>query len=77
MSEKTKAADAPQTDGVNASVTQAMPKLTVEVLPDVHCFIDGVEVKPGETAEVDGPSAVNLVMLGHAKIVETKTGKSK
>lgn len=63
--------DEPTDEGTKATVTQNVPKLTVEILPDVHARIDGELVEPGERAEVDGPCAVNLVMLGHAKIVES------
>lgn len=56
--------------GAQAAVTHDLPKLTVEILPDVHARIDGELVEPGDRCEVDGPCAVNLVMIGHAKIVE-------
>lgn len=56
--------------GVQAAVTpNTLPLLTVEILDDVECYVDGVLVKPGETADLDFPAATNLVLLGHAKVI--------
>lgn len=56
--------------GTEVQVTNGLPKLEVEILPDVHAFIDGKLVEPGERAVVDGPCALNLVALNHAKLVD-------
>jgi len=68
VSDETEQVDATD-QGVGAIVHRGTPMLLVEVLPDVHCFIDGELVEPGDTAEVDGMCAIGLVQLGHAKIV--------
>lgn len=55
--------------GATAVVTRDVPLLEVEILDGVHARIDGELVEPGDTAWVDGACAVNLLSLGHAKIV--------
>lgn len=59
--------------GPQAQVTSGpLPQVEVEILPDVHAFIEGKPVAPGKKAYVDGPSAVHLVALGHAKITGSR-----
>lgn len=56
-------------DGAGAVVHRNTPMLIVEILPDTHARIEGVEVLPGEQAQVDGMCAIGLVSGGYAKIV--------
>lgn len=59
-------------EGLKATVTRDEPMIEVEILPDVHAFIEGKEIKPGKRAFVPGTLAVNLVSLKHAKITGSK-----
>lgn len=76
VSDETKVEATPKEDGAGAVVHRNTPMLVVEVLPDVHCYIEGELVKPGDTAEVDGMCALGLVQNGHAKIIGSVEVKS-
>lgn len=56
-------------EGLAAQVTRAIPNIIVEVLPDNSATHQGKPHGPGDTFEVEGPTAISLVQAGHVKIV--------
>lgn len=70
-------ADTPKGDAasekIEASVTTAIPNIIVEVLDgESICGPDEQTYGPGDTFEIEGPSAVALVQAGHVTIVGSK-----
>lgn len=59
-------------DVASQKVEGGLPNIVVEVLPDNTVNHDGKHHGPGDSFEVEGPTAIALVQGGHVKIVGSK-----
>jgi len=54
---------------LQVNATRAIPNIVCEVLPDNSVNHDNKTHGPGDTFEVEGPTAIALVQAGHVSIV--------
>jgi hypothetical protein len=65
-----KKVDAEPNVGLQASVTQGIPDMTVVVAEGATVGHLGVSYGPGDEVTLEGPTALSLVQGGHATIKE-------
>jgi hypothetical protein len=56
-------------EGLDVQAGPAIANIVCEVLPENTVIHGGEHHAPGDTFEVEGPTAISLVQNGHVKIV--------
>ena len=57
--------------GLAATVTRDVPRMRVRVLADQEVKADDTLYTEGDTLELDGPTAIALLQMGHVEVEGT------